>query len=407
MKKVVNLLLILILLAGIGAGIYFMVKNKDKIEDFFPSNSNNKVIAITNTGEEIKAGGTYKVPSALAFVCSDKQDDNAFNLSVSFKPSYAIDKTVEWYCKWENPKSTWASDKDVLDYVGLNFSENKTDKCLLTYKKAFSERIIVVVALRSDEQIKTTCVIDCMQVLVGAGTHIELNNEKLYQDFQYCKGYYADKGKWDDATYNSMYPHKPNMAIRRFLHVYNNGKYYTDDHFDRLSASKDTFYDGCYILPYIDGLSAGVNLSGDYTIPISLSDSSLNVKLKLAEYTKDSCVEAGLHLKDDFVTFNSFNKKRTGFYDPTAGQSGNYLSDEATITDFNEDILKNLFSDSLDFILETLFTKSIPLQFLADVSITSNNNTISFSDCSSTELWASCFEVVVQDIELNQGNIIV
>ena len=397
-RKIVTVLLIILLLFGLSVGIYFLVKNGDNL---LPLETKNEVIAITNKGEELKAGNNYNIPSAFAFACSDTASNKSLNLVASFKPEYALDTVVDWGLFWENPNSPWASGKVVFNYVSLDYKEEKTNLCTVTYKMAFSERIIIKVSLRSNPDNYTICTVDCMQVLENVINHFELNNDTLASDVEYCDGYYKNKTSgMSEDTFNSLYPHTPSMSIRKYMKDNN-----VID-LDRLSCSHPSLYEACYILSYVDGITYMPYLSSNYTIPYDLSDIlDVKVDVTLRGTSKEECSVAGLHPLDSGITFSSFEKKRTGFYDPSAAGSYNYEYYEASINDFSEDILKKLFTDSLDMLFSKIFNNGIRLSF--DIK-----TTLSFENSNKTythvfDFNSKCFEVVVQDIVLDQENIVV
>lgn len=397
-RKIVTVLLIILLLFGLSVGIYFLVKNGDNL---LPSETKNEVIAITNKGEELKAGNNYNIPSAFAFVCSDTASNKSLNLVASFKPEYALDTVVDWGLFWENPNSPWASGKNVFNFVSVDYAEEKTNLCTLTYKIAFSERIIIKCFLRSNPDNYTVCTVDCMQVLESVGNHFELNNDTLASDVEYCDGYYKNKTSgMSEDVFNSLYPHKPSMSIRKYMKDNN----VTD--LDRLSCSDPLSYDACYILPYVDGITYMPHLSSNYTIPYILPDNlDVKVEVTLRESSKDECIDAGLHPLDSSIAFSSFEKKRTGFYDPSAEGSYNYEYYEARINDFSEDILKKLFTDSLDILFSKMFNNGICLSFDIKTTLSFENSNKTFTNVFDFN--SKCFEVVVQDIVLDQENIVV
>lgn len=101
-RKIVTVLLIIILLFGLSVGIYFLVKNGDIL---LPSETKNEVIAITNKGEELKAGNNYNIPSAFAFACSDTTSENKFEIVSNDIPntnSTDVDRTLKLYKEFSN-----------------------------------------------------------------------------------------------------------------------------------------------------------------------------------------------------------------------------------------------------------------------------------------------------------------
>lgn len=69
-------------------------------------------------------------------------------------------REVEYTYAWYNPESTWATGKNVRDYVYTIYDEDDPFGVKMVCEKPFGERIVVTVKSLKNEDLSTTCVLD-------------------------------------------------------------------------------------------------------------------------------------------------------------------------------------------------------------------------------------------------------
>ncbi len=98
-------------------------------------------------------------------------NSNEFDLSVEYVPSDATNKGVDYVASFKNPDSTWATGKDVANFVQIEKNTSVTvgemDSAKLTVKKSFSEPIIVKAVLRDNPDIFSTVQVDYVCETLG------------------------------------------------------------------------------------------------------------------------------------------------------------------------------------------------------------------------------------------------
>ena len=100
-------------------------------------------------------------------------------LTVTPTPSTA-NIEIDWSVAFKNPSSTWASGKNVSNYVDLSPVVGKP-QAKIKPLAAFSEPVIVTAALKSDSSIKATCLCDYRKAITGFD--LVLGNGTVYNSF--------------------------------------------------------------------------------------------------------------------------------------------------------------------------------------------------------------------------------
>ena len=100
-------------------------------------------------------------------------------LTVTPTPSTA-DIEIDWSVAFKNPSSTWASGKNVSNYVDLSPVVGKP-QAKIKALAAFSEPVIITAALKADNSIKATCL--CDYRIAIQGFDLVFANESVYNNF--------------------------------------------------------------------------------------------------------------------------------------------------------------------------------------------------------------------------------
>lgn len=79
--------------------------------------------------------------SFTSAMASSASDDNTKTITASVYPTSATSR-LQWSIAWKNPSSTWASGKNISDYLTVNVSSSKSTATVVC-KQAFGEQAIV------------------------------------------------------------------------------------------------------------------------------------------------------------------------------------------------------------------------------------------------------------------------
>lgn len=90
--------------------------------------------------------------------CISEDTYGAYTLSVIVEPFIASVKTATWSVAWQDPESTWASDKAVSDYVTLSVVQGVSTT--ISCNEQFAEQIIVTAISDGNTDLSATCTVD-------------------------------------------------------------------------------------------------------------------------------------------------------------------------------------------------------------------------------------------------------
>lgn len=86
--------------------------------------------------------------------------EDAVRLTATITPASASIQTVDWSVAWVNASSTWASGKNVTDYVSITPTEEGALTADVQCLQAFGEQVQVTVTSRDKPDIKANCTVD-------------------------------------------------------------------------------------------------------------------------------------------------------------------------------------------------------------------------------------------------------
>ncbi len=102
--------------------------------------------------------------------------DTAFTLTATITPAEAENKQVDYSISWKNSSSTWASGKNISDYLVIAQSTNGGLTATLTCKQAFGEQAIVTVVSRDNPDATATCTVDYRKRVTNIPLSMAWNN---------------------------------------------------------------------------------------------------------------------------------------------------------------------------------------------------------------------------------------
>ncbi len=173
MKKIINILLILVLLMGIGAGTYFMV-NKYKPTppgDDTPSNpgvDNQNIVAYNDRGEPIFKNQKINVQN-IAFATSS--DSASVSIYAVIEPQTATNKNCSWSLSWQTPDETI----NVNDYINLTQNPENPCEVTVTCRKGFLNNKVILTVTTEDGNYTDTCTI----TFLGTPTSLSIDESQF------------------------------------------------------------------------------------------------------------------------------------------------------------------------------------------------------------------------------------
>lgn len=151
---------------------------------------------VSNTAYKmVRSGMVFATPTAYSRTASE-----GITLQASVEPSFATKTAVDWSVSFANPESSWATGKNVTDYVSITPTSDGSLTATLECLQPFGEQIIVKVMSRENAEISDTCPLEYMRrvenVYLTIGNDITLNaNEATYVDFEIATGNRGKGGK--------------------------------------------------------------------------------------------------------------------------------------------------------------------------------------------------------------------
>ena len=109
-------------------------------------------IKTTEQGETVMSFSASQLSFTSAMASS--ASDNSKTITASVYPTSATSR-LQWSIAWKNPNSSWASGKNISDYLAVNVSSTKSTATVVC-KQAFGEQAIVTA--KCDDLSKTISV---------------------------------------------------------------------------------------------------------------------------------------------------------------------------------------------------------------------------------------------------------
>ena len=152
-----------------------------------------------------RSGMVFATPTALSETANE-----GITLVASVEPSYATKIAVDWSVYFANPESTWATGKNVTDYVTITPTEEGSLTATLECLQPFGEQIIVKVVSRENAEISDTCPLEYMRrvesVSLRVGDDYVFTPGVNYADFEVATGNLGTGGKVTlDVDFTDVY----------------------------------------------------------------------------------------------------------------------------------------------------------------------------------------------------------
>ena len=190
-------------------------ENKEPNEDDTHQYYDNIADVSTLEGTPLVSNMSYKMPtsSGMVFAVPTAYSRTAYDgitLTATVEPSYAAYKAVDWLVSFVDPDSTWATGKEVTDYITITPESDGSLTAVVECKEAFAEQIIVTVVSRANPNAKDSCTIDYARRIedmsIYIGDDIELKRGDNYVQFETATGHTGKGGKITfDVDFTDVY----------------------------------------------------------------------------------------------------------------------------------------------------------------------------------------------------------
>ena len=99
--------------------------------------------------------------------------EESVTVTATITPSTATNKKVNWSLAWKNASSSWASGKDVSDYVTVTPASDGALTANVNCLKAFGEQIKITVTSRANVNAKAECTLDYARRILDIALYSE------------------------------------------------------------------------------------------------------------------------------------------------------------------------------------------------------------------------------------------
>ena len=167
---IIALVLVAILSIGLLCAL-FIQPNEEK-----PDEQTEQAAVMDGEGNAMMSGTTYAMPARMVFATTAAEVSNAsegITLTATIQPETAENKAVDWDVAFVNPSSSWASGKDVSDYVTVTPASDGALTANVNCLKAFGEQIKITVTSRANVNAKAECTLDYARRILDTALYSE------------------------------------------------------------------------------------------------------------------------------------------------------------------------------------------------------------------------------------------
>ena len=170
--KILSFFLAVIIIAGVVSGVVFWQKGNivfTPLEQEQPSSEevqDNGAPVIGENGDELENNATVPMPKAMSFRSATSLDGeeaayDSVTIEATVLPETLQLDSFEFSVEWANSESTWASGKEVSDYLTLTQGGLDGREATLCCLRPFGEQIIVKATARVLNKEKSAeCTVD-------------------------------------------------------------------------------------------------------------------------------------------------------------------------------------------------------------------------------------------------------
>lgn len=214
--RVIAVILAIILALGIAYGVTAIVKkqanpikwfeDEKTVEEKSPVGTmmlefDNKADAPMKIGYKPTSKTSDMATSAAATIdeptAQNVAKGNSIEVAVTTNPVDASIQTVTWGVAWTSSSASWAQEKNAMDYIQIEPSEEDTKHATITCLQPFGATITIICTSddKDDGTVSATCkaqyakrITSAMLFIKGEGTPINEENSKKIIDYQATPG---------------------------------------------------------------------------------------------------------------------------------------------------------------------------------------------------------------------------
>ena len=135
-----------------------------------------QTVVTDGEGNAMESGKVYAMPMNMVFATTAAEASNAsdgIKLKATVKPESAGNKNVDWSVAFVNPSSSWASGKNVADYITVTPESDGALIATVNCLKAFGEQIKITVTSRANPLAKAECTLDYARRILDTALYHE------------------------------------------------------------------------------------------------------------------------------------------------------------------------------------------------------------------------------------------
>ena len=199
LKVFASIVSVLLAASVITTGVCFgtgawQVTPKDETQQEQPGEETGGELVVSN----IVAQSMKLTAAPLAAGETTSPINTAVTLNATVLPEEATDKTVTWTVAWLSSADSWATGKDVNDYVTL--SATTGNSITVTATQTFGEEIIVRAEANGGENVRASCQLDCIKQITGVSAtfYDSMDNEVNTADDSTINDIFTVPDYWAD-----------------------------------------------------------------------------------------------------------------------------------------------------------------------------------------------------------------
>lgn len=170
-KWIIAFTLIAVLFVGVIGSFIYVNRNitgtteTPETEVTNPVEENPEAPLANDFSTVIESTSMLRLASGPAMAAADNSVTKTITATVNPDSSTS---SISWNLAFANPSSTWATGKNISDYVELGYPNAEDTRVVtLTCKQAFGEQMILTATANMDSTKSATCTIDYYKRIVG------------------------------------------------------------------------------------------------------------------------------------------------------------------------------------------------------------------------------------------------
>lgn len=180
--KILAGILATVLLAGATTTVVCLSRDKEPTSQGQVSvQPSDSVDTVTDENGEVLSEGVNVMPARMTFrnarAITNASEYDSVTIQATIKPDNATNKRVSWSVAFVNPQSTWATGKNVNDYITITPQSAGSNIATIDCLKPFGEQVKITVVSESNRNAKAECVVDFAQRIQKVPFDVQCSEE--------------------------------------------------------------------------------------------------------------------------------------------------------------------------------------------------------------------------------------